>query len=376
MARLASRRGYVGTKERVPGTPDEGVTTGVRVLVVDDVALARQTIRSALETDPEITVVGEAENGAEAVALAARLQPDVITMDVLMPVMDGYEATERIMAAHPTPIVAVTSLPLADGSVLGRMLAAGAVDVVAKAFGREPAQRERMRRALVAAVRAAASAGVRRPGRVLLREQGLASGQQARLAVRRQVDVVVVAASTGGPGALQVLLRGLPRSTRFPVLVVQHIADGFADWLAEWLGRGVELPVSVARDGLRAEPGHVYLAPCDWHMLVTPNRTIRLNRALPVGGLRPSADVLFRSASQSFGPGVVGIVLTGMGEDGAEGARAIRSAGGIVLVQDEETSAIWGMPRAVISAGAADAVLPLSEIPVRLCALCRMEGLP
>ncbi|NLC55626.1 MAG: chemotaxis-specific protein-glutamate methyltransferase CheB [Armatimonadetes bacterium] len=348
----------------------------MRVLVVDDVALARWIIRNALEEDPAITVVGEAADGLEAVALTERLRPDVITMDVLMPVLDGYAATQRIMATYPTPVVAVTSLPLADGTVRARLLECGAVAVVGKAFGRDPDKLARMRRELVAAVKAAAAARSTLPGPARPLVGGAGGPESAASPRPRRVSAVVVAASTGGPAALQVFLGGVDRSIGCPVLVVQHIAEGFTTWLAEWLAGGTELPVRVGQDLEPARPGHVYLAPYDQHMRITSEGVIRLNRTLPVRNLRPSADVLFQSAAQGFGPAVVGVVLSGMGSDGAEGARAIRQAGGVVLVQDAETSAIWGMPQAVIAAGAADAVLPPPAIAARLLALIRGEAAP
>ncbi len=341
----------------------------IRVLIVDDVAAARQAVRAMLEEDPAIAIAGEAANGEEAVAAAGRLRPDVITMDVLMPVMDGYAATARIMAERPTPIIAVTSLPLEDGSVLERMLSAGAIDVVRKAFARDPEKWARMRAELLSRVRAAARARVASPA---AGSQPAASpGSPPRVDARP--EVIVIAASTGGPAALQAVLGGLSPKMPCPVLVVQHIAADFTAWLASWLAGCSPLPVHVAQDGESALAGHIYLAPDDRHLLVTARHTLRLNQALPVQSLRPSADVLFRSASQAFGAGVIAVVLTGMGSDGAQGARGIKDAGGTVLVQDAATCAIFGMPQAVIAAGAADAVLPLPAIAGRLRALCGLK---
>lgn len=349
----------------------------IRVLVVDDVPAARQMLRAALEEEPDVVVVGEAADGAEAVEMVQRLRPDVITMDVVMPVLDGYRATERIMATCPTPVVAVTSLSLDDGSVLARMLAAGAVDIVGKAFARDPRKSARMRRELVLKIRAAADAHLQAlpPGRQPETPTGGSLASRAR--IRRpaaEPRAIVMAASTGGPAALQAVLRALPAGLPCPILIVQHIAEGFAGWLAEWLQADCGMVVQLARDGERAEAGCVYLAPSGKHLLITPEPAIRLNEALPVHSLRPSADVLFRSASQAFGSAVIGVVLTGMGTDGAEGAFRIKESGGVVLVQEPETSVIASMPQAAIAAGAADAVLPLGEIGRRLASLCGVEG--
>lgn len=361
----------------------------MRVLVVDDVVSARRVIRDVLEEDPDITVVGEAGNGEEAVALALRLRPDVITMDVLMPVLDGYAATARIMSQCPTPIVAVTSLSLEDGTVLARMFTSGAVDVMSKAFSREPEKWARMRRELVLRVKTAAQAKVRgipeaQPASGAAGPHGVRASAPPNVGVAgggrdasvRQARIIVIAASTGGPVALSALLGALPADLGVPVLVVQHIAEGFTGWLAEWLDGSVGLTVKVAEDSERARPGHVYVAPHDRHLLVLPHYIIRLNQALPVQSLRPSADVLFRAAARAFGPDVVGVVLTGMGHDGTDGARAIKDAGGRVLVQSEETSVIFGMPRAAIEAGVADEALSLEKIARRLVALCGREGAP
>lgn len=345
----------------------------MRVLVVDDVAPARRVIRSLLEEDPEITVVGEAANGEEAVALTLRLRPDVITMDVLMPVLDGYAATERIMSECPTPIVAVTSLSLEDGTVMARMIEAGAVDVMSKAFSRAPKKWARMRRELVHRVKAAAKVSVR--GIPERRVAATQDGRQAAFAASllpagRRPCIVVVAASTGGPPALRTLLGGLEASLAAPVLVVQHITEGFTAWMADWLNGSIGCVVSVAQDGERARGGRVYLAPDDRHLRVFPEQILRLSEAPPVRSLRPSADVLFRSAARAYGRDVVGVVLTGMGDDGARGARAIKEAGGRVLVQNEESATIFGMPRAVIEAGLADEVLAPDEMARRLLLLC------
>lgn len=342
----------------------------IRVLIVDDMESARRLIRSLLQSDPAITVVGEASDGEQAVVLAERLRPDVITMDVLMPVMNGYVATERIMATCPTPIIAITALPLQDGSVFTRMMNAGALDIVAKAFGRDPRASQRMQEELLTKVKAAAQAHV--AGRGPTRVTEFVARDVAR--PRVPIQVVVVAASTGGPQALLEFLRGLSRDLPCPILVVQHIAPGFSQGLANWLNTESALPVRVAYNGEKAEPGYVYLAPDDRHLLITAGGIIRVNRALPVGALRPAGDVLFRSASQAFGRGVLAVVLSGMGSDGAEGARHIKAAGGIVLVQDEETSTIFGMPKAVIEAGAADEVLPLGAIAKRVMALCARKA--
>ena len=352
--------------ERTEGRPGTEVAGKLRVLVVDDSPVARSVIRSILEGDPGIEVVGLARNGWEAVQMTARLRPDVITMDVRMPEMDGYEATCQIMAYHPTPILIVTaSLSRQDVDFTFRMLEAGALDILEKPAGEDPLALRSKAQDLIERVRLLSRVrvithlrGRRKAGRPLpLTPVPATPGPAPAEAPSR---LVVIGASTGGPRALQRILSGLPADFPAPILVVQHIAPGFIRGLAEWLAGETRLRVSLARQDDGLTPGRVYIAPEGCHLL--PDfRRVHLTET-PRTPLIPSVDVTMRAAAQNFGRRAIGVLLTGMGNDGAEGLLAIRQAGGLTIAQDQATSTIFGMPRAAIELGAAQQVLPLEDI--------------
>ena len=342
----------------------------IRVVVADDSAAARDLVAAILESDPEIRVVGRAANGAEAVEMAERLRPDLLTMDLHMPVMDGFEAVRQIMSRAPAPILVVSALTRDDVEMSLRATELGAVMVLPKPSGPLSPRHEEERAELVRMARAMSAVKVVRrwatPRPPTPAAPVLAPGPAAPAAPAR---LVAVAASTGGPAALQQILAALPASFPAPVLVVQHIARGFVGPLAEWLNATCPLRVRVADDGERPEPGRVYLAPDDAHLTLSPRGTLALSHAEPVGGFRPSASVLFAGVGRSMGRSAVAVILTGMGNDGIEGLRAARAAGVRVLAQDEASSVVYGMPREAAEAGVADEVLPLGTMAGRLVAL-------
>lgn len=343
-----------------------GSNRPLRVLVVDDSPVARAVLRSILENEGGMTVVGLARNGWEAVQMTARLRPDVITMDVRMPEMDGYEATQQIMAYHPTPILIVTaSLAKQDVDFSFRMLEAGALDILEKPAGDDPTALRSQAQALIERVRLLSRV------RVITHLRGRRkAGPPAPLAPVEVAPapvpsegperLVVIGASTGGPRALQRVLGRLPSAFPAPILVVQHIASGFTQGLAEWLAGETARRVAVARDGEGLEAGRVYIAPEHFHML--PERTSIQLRDTPRTVPMPSVDVTMQAAARNFGARAIGVLLTGMGSDGAEGLLAIRRAGGRTVVQDQASCTIFGMPKAAIELGAAQQVLPLDEI--------------
>jgi two-component system chemotaxis response regulator CheB len=343
----------------------------IRVLVADDSATVRELLVAILESDPDIEVVGQAKNGVEAVDLAKRLRPDLITMDVHMPVMDGFAATKEIMVRAPTPIIIVSSSASGrDVEMSLNALRAGALMVVAKphdpgapTFNGRQEQFLSMAKAMadVKVVRRwDRTASVAGSGTPLLRT---ADGGAAR--------VVAIAASTGGPAALQRILNDLPPGFPAPVLVVQHIAAGFTEGLADWLAASSPLQVKVAEHGEPLAPRTAYLAPDDRHLGLESSRRVAVLATPPVGGFRPSASFLFESAARHAGSRVAAVILTGMGSDGVAGLAAVRSAGGHVVAQDEATSVVHGMPRAAVEAGVVDTVLPLGEIAGYLARLAR-----
>lgn len=332
----------------------------VRVIVAEDSSTSRALLVELLASDPDVEVVAEAADGERAIELTATLRPSIVVMDIDMPVLDGFEATKRIMAETPTPIVIVTSHHNPHDVELSlQAVRLGALNVLPKPVGPGSSSFEREADRFVAVVKALSDVKV-----VRRRRPSTVPGD--RLLPSGRLDVVGVAASTGGPAALYQLLAELPADIDVPILVVQHIAEGFLPGLVSWLGRGTPLPVTIARHDEVLRRGTVYVAPDGYHLEVGRDGKVMLTSAPPLGGFRPSATKLFESLAQHFGVGVVAVVLTGMGVDGLEGARAVRLAGGRVLAQDEDTSAVFGMPRAVVTAGLAHVVAPVEALAARI----------
>jgi two-component system chemotaxis response regulator CheB len=327
----------------------------IRVLVVDDSAFVRKAIERMLGTAADIEVVGFAGDGEEGLAKARELRPDVVTLDVKMPRLGGLETLERLMAEQPVPVLLLSTLTQEGAEVTLRGLELGALDFVDKSSV-QPMSMLSLAGELVAKIRALGGARTRaRPMPARPRPGGAAAPP---------AQCVVVAASTGGPSALQALLGGLPVGFPAAVLVVQHIPRGFTKSLSERLDARSTIPVRVAGDGEAVEPGRVLLAPAGIHAkLARRSGGVEVVLDEPREVLhRPSADVLMASAAEVYGPLVVGVVLTGMGADGTEGLRAIREKGGLTLAESEETCIIYGMPKAAIEAGVVHRVAPLHAL--------------
>lgn len=336
----------------------------VRVLIAEDSVTARQLLVSLLGSDPGIEVVGEAANGVQAVEMAKRLRPSLVVMDIQMPEMDGFEATKRIMIEAPTPVIIVTAAhDPRDVEMSLRAVQLGALTVLPKPVGPGSAGFEASAGRLLSLAKALAEVKVVRRRQSADRlGGGNHAAEQERSLSGGPVDVVAVAASTGGPAALYNFLGHLPRETGVPVMVVQHIADGFSPGLVTWLSSGTPLPVKLAEHGEPLAAGVVYVGACRYHLEVGPRRTVSLSASAPVGGFRPSATVLFRSVSAAYGSAAAGVILTGMGRDGCDGLAVLRKAGGRVLAQDEATSVVFGMPGAAVSEGLADMVAPVDRL--------------
>jgi two-component system chemotaxis response regulator CheB len=334
----------------------------IDVLVVDDSATARALIVEVLRADPDIRVVGEARDGVEAVALTQQLRPHVITMDLRMPRLDGFEATKEIMMTAPTPIIIVTaSIERGEVEIAMHALRAGAVYVLRKSEGPAAPEFDTWARQFTGLVKAMAGVKVIRHWRPRPEARARPAGETPARA-----RLVAVAASTGGPAALERLLGHLPGDFPAPVLVVQHITRGFTAGLADWLNTVCDLHVKVAVPGEALAPRTVYLAPDDRHLGAGADGRAVLSAAAPVGGFRPSGTFLFESVARSHGPAGVAVILTGMGEDGLVGLRAVHRAGGRIIAQDEQTCVVFGMPGVAVAAGLPDFVGPPEAIASRL----------
>ena len=323
--------------------------------MADDSATFRALLRQILSRAPDVEVVAEAADGEEAVARTLAVRPDVITMDARMPRLSGLDALTEIMRTAPTPVVVVS----ADGEEQGlafRALQLGAVEVVGKPRG-GPAERQRRAEAIRVAVQAVA-------GLTLVGRRAQAAAQR-RLPLARletgAVKAVGIAASTGGPAVLARILSELPAGFPAPILVVQHIAPGFEEGLVHWLGGETRLRVKVAEAGDPLLSGAVLVAPAHRHLAVSGGR-VRLDSRPPVKGLRPSGTVLFEALAGEFGAAAAGIILSGMGDDGVAGLRALRARGSYTAAQGPETCVVYGMPRVAIETGAAGQVLEADEV--------------
>jgi two-component system chemotaxis response regulator CheB len=356
----------------------DAAATSVRVLIVDDSPVAREVLKDVLESDAEIRVVGMAGTGKEAVELTARLKPDVVTMDLVMPGMDGMEATERIMARNPTPILFLSAFIGPDGAYSrSDALAAGALDVVQKPPAMPDPSWQREAGSLTQKIKSLARVPVvthLRLARRRMGEGGVARDAD-RLAIepRRAAMAVVIGGSTGGPKVIDELLSALPASYEAAVIVVQHLAEPFLPALLASLRPHCALEIKVAKDGDRLRPGRILFAPPSAHLVVAPGGRVRIDAGEPVRGFRPSIDVAMTSVAQAFGPRACGVLLSGMGADGAAGLQAIRQAGGETMVQDESTCVVFGMPRAAIDLGAAQHVLSPAGLARHLLARHRVR---
>lgn len=318
-------------------------------------------------------VCGLAVNGREAVEMASALKPDVISMDINMPVMNGMEATRHIMETEPVPIV-IVSASYQKNDVEKSFLAieAGAVAILGKPGGNTSAIGMTTHQDLLETIKLMSEIKVvRRWSKDIRAKRDAAAPASISVSAGHKVEVVAIGASTGGPPVLQTILAGLDSSFPAPVLIVQHIAKGFIGGLVDWLNQTTGMRVSVARHNERAVAGRVYLAPDDTHLGIDGSSRIILSHAEPENGVRPSVSYLFRSAIEAFGKATAGVLLTGMGKDGADELLAMHDAGGVTIAQDRETSVVFGMPGEAVKLGAADHVLAPDLIPPVLSRIAR-----
>jgi two-component system chemotaxis response regulator CheB len=350
--------------------------TPIRVLVVEDSVTIRSRLREVLDADPDVEVVGEAEDGKRAIELCESLRPDLITLDMMLPVMSGLAATEYIMAHRPTPILIVSS-STNRGELFKtyEALAAGALDVMEKPAGDEPDGV--WERRLVATVKLVARIKVITHLRARLGSVDSARTSPGRATAPlplsdkgRAYRMVALGASTGGPAAILQVLHALPKDFPLPILLVLHIGEPFGSAFADWLDGQSAHRVCYAREGQRLDGLGVFLAPPGRHLIVRNDR-LHLTDDPERHSCRPSVDVLFESVAREYGAAAIACLLTGMGRDGASGLLDIRKAGGFTIAQDEATCVVYGMPREATLIGAAASVLPLPEIGRTLAGLVR-----
>jgi two-component system chemotaxis response regulator CheB len=349
----------------------------LRVLIADDSPTIRRFLRSLIAEAPDLQVVGEAHDGQEALALAERLQPDIISMDILMPRLDGLAATEQIMHQHPRPIVIVSARIQGDeaANLAFQALKAGALAVLqtppARSHPEFAARRDQFRTTLRAMARVSV---VRRwtqttPSQAVTRRS---------VAQTDRPQIIAIGASAGGPVALQEILSALPGDFPVPIAVVQHMADGFIEGMVRWLNDSTPLDIMLAKQGQVLRPGTVTVAGSGAHLMLARSGssvTVVLNAEPDEGPYQPSVDRLFESAAQ-FGPQAVGLLLTGMGSDGAAGLLAMRRKGARTLVQDERSCVVYGMPGAAVALDAAEQIVPLSFIASTLLDLTQSVPSP
>lgn len=340
----------------------------IKLLIVDDSLLVRRALRECFRSDPEIEVVGVAENGLRALEQIEALHPDIVTLDIEMPEMDGLETLKNLRAqGSEIPIIMFSKYTSAGATATLEALELGASDVVAKpeAHGGKGNSCEVVKRQLSSRIRALG----RRVHRCRVQDLAICQASTAEVEPdfrpNAVVDAVGVAISTGGPTALIELVSGLSPTLEVPIFITQHMPPLFTRFLAERLSARGTLPAHEAKEGMIVEPGNVYIAPGDFHIEASRQDgrvVVNLSQAPPENSCRPSADVMLRSLATIYGPGLLSLVMTGMGHDGRRGCEVVKTLGGTVVAQDQASSLVWSMPRAVITAGIHDAIMPLSAM--------------
>lgn len=343
----------------------------IRVLIVDDSALMRTLISDILKSDPRIEIIGMARDGKDAIEQVKRLRPDIVTMDVEMPNMDGLEALEEIMKTNPLPVIMVSSVTQEGAETTMKALALGCVDFIGKPSGSISLNIKTIGQELIDKVIAASTARVRplggmlsRPGTILPHAPDFRRMLPPSLPKRR--DIVAIAASTGGPMALNDLIPKLPKNFPVPIVITQHMPKEFTPSFAKRLNSASQLEVVEGFSGLTLKPGRVVIAPGGSHLIVkrrSGTAICDLSDAPPVLSVKPAANIMFLSVADEYGGNVLCVILTGMGRDGTDGATTLHRLGAYVIAESQKTCVVYGMPKAAADAGIVDEVLPLNEIP-------------
>lgn len=372
----------------------------IKILIAEDSPTVTMILQKIFAADDECQVIGTAKNGKEAVDKVKLLRPDIVTMDIRMPVMDGFEATKQIMTYHPTPILVISaSVGKDDLNIAFNAIRAGALDIVEKPKGNLAMDYEYIGRDLIKKVKIlsgvkvfhhvsgssirsrseskvtpTAEASVKpTPGSLSIKtpstREMLAADKRLypkAKAPSKQAELVAIASSTGGPSALLKVLKFLPEIFPVPIVVVQHICEGFGQGFVDWLNKECILNVKTAERGEILAAGNIYVAPDGFHLLIDPGKVVRLSKSMPINGLRPCATLMMEAAAKVCGAATIGVILTGMGRDGADGMKAIKEAGGMTIAQSPETCVVFGMPKEAIELGVVDKILPVDRIATDL----------
>ncbi len=349
----------------------------INVLIVEDSLTTRKYLKHLIESDPELHLVGEAKNGMEALELAARKHPDVIIMDIQMPGMNGYETTRAIMEKWPVPIVIHSALVSPDQTEnIFQAMRAGAVAVTPKPAGIGHPESKAMVEKFIRTIKLMSEVKVVR----LLKSRQThrrANPLPAGIPEKSEggSELIVIGASTGGPPVLYEILSGLSKNHETPIIIVQHISNGFLEGMLGWLARTTHLKLIIPKTGERIQKGCVYFAPEDHNIEITPAHSLLVHKMIKSKGLKRPISHLFASAAKIYGKNAIGVLLTGMGNDGAIGLKEMRSKGAVTIVQDRESSVVFGMPGEAVKLNAAAYVLPPPEIALFLNAACTPDGI-
>jgi two-component system chemotaxis response regulator CheB len=365
----------------------------INALVVDDSALMRKVVSDILTEDPEIKVIATARNGLEAVEKVEKFRPDVVTLDVEMPVLDGLHALGYIMSECPTPVVMLTAIDSKSAETTLNAFEYGAVDFIQKPSGNISLNIADIAQEIRTKVKMASKVDLKKLGfmeehvKKARENEGktLPTTQRKTIikknAHRTNGKIIAIASSTGGPRALEQVIPKLPGDLKVPVVIVQHMPAGFTASLAQRLDGQSQLTVTEAKEGDVLHPGHAYLAPGNYHMEIVTvekrgihHQIVSLNQKPREQGVRPCANILFKSLIPIYGQNIVAAVLTGMGADGADGVEEIKSAGGKAIAEDEKTCVVYGMPKAVVQRGLADSIVPLDKISVEIVRMLNSSG--
>lgn len=342
----------------------------IRLLITEDSPSIVEVLKTIFKSENEIEVVGCARNGRESIRLTDRLKPDVILMDITMPVMDGLEATRVIMSKMPTPILILSSLIKDnDPSVGFEALRAGALDIMEKPVLQLNRSDAKYEKELIHKIKIVSKV---RPIH-LIHHRVRSSATKQRVRTTEDNRILAIGASTGGPPAVCSILKNFVPGFPLPILIVQHIFSGFTQGMVNWLSKNCSIKIKLAENGERAAGGVAYFSPDDFHLAIDDSHRIILSKEEPIGGHRPAVDFMMKHVARVFGERSIGVLLTGMGRDGTEGLRAVKRQGGKTIVQDEKTSVIFGMPKSAIDAGVVDVVCPLEKISAAIIKSLKVE---